>query len=143
MPDILDGLRNRVKQKQLGYDRTPPMVDSRHRRQRIDDRDGIEDYLLQHVPDMRHIAEVDIHSSHDQRESQGQNIQLEYTDGQQQHPPSEMHPTEDSENENHDQVDAVTDQRPHGSRYHHDVIGEMHLTQEVATIHNRTQAYGS
>ena len=143
MSDILDGLRNGVEQEQLGYDRAPPTVDSRHSRQRIDDRDGIEDHLLQHVPDMRHIAEIDIHGSHDQREAQCQNIQLEYADGQQQDPPSEMHSAEDGKDENHDQVDTVADQRPHGSRYNHDVIGEMHLTQEVATIHNGTQAYGS
>ena len=143
MPDILDGLRYRVEQEQLGYDRAPPTVDSRYRRQRIDDRNGIEDHLLQHVPDMRHIAEVDIHGSHDQREAQGQNIQLEDADGQQQDSPSEMHSTEDSKDEDHDQIDAVTDQRPHGSRYHHDVIGKVHLAQKVAAIHNRTQAYGS
>ena len=143
MPDILDGLRYRVEQKQLGNDGAPPMMDSRHRRQRIDDRDGIENHLLQHIPDMRDVTEVDVHGSHDQREAQGQNIQLEYADGQQQDSPSEMHPAEDGKDENHDQVDTVADQRPHGSRYNHDVIGEMHLTQEVATIHNGTQAYGS
>ena len=143
MPDILDGLRYRVEQKQLGNDGAPPMMDSRHRRQRIDDRDGIENHLLQHIPDMRDVTEVDVHGSHDQREAQGQNIQLEYADGQQQDSPSEMHPAEDGKDENHDQVDAVADQRPHGGRHDHNVIGEMHLTQEVATIHNRTQAYGS
>ena len=140
MPDILDGLRDGVEQEQLGYDRTPPMVDSRDRRQRIDDRDGIEDHLLQHVPDMRHVTEVDIHGSHDQREAQGKDIQLEYADGQQQDPPSEMHSAEDCKDENHNQVDAVADQRPHGGRHDHNIIWEMHLTQEVATIHNRTQA---
>ena len=98
----------------------------------VDDRCRIEHCLQHDFPDMRHVTKIDEQGSEQQCYTQAEAVQLQNTEGNQQHAPSVMGVGEETEQDNHQQIDTERNHGTHGGGSDDDVVREVNFTKQVA-----------
>ena len=137
--DIHNHLRGRIQHEQ--FCRPGELRIIRHHGNRVDDRSRIEHGLQYDFPDMRHIAEIYKQGSEQQCHAKTEAIQLQNAEWHQQYAPSVVRVGEETEQDDHQQIDAERNHGSHSGGSDDDVVREMHLAQQITTSDDGLHAH--
>ena len=116
---------------------------STHHRNRVNDGRTVEEELQSDFPEVADVTIFDEQRSQHQTNAQRQQVHFKNVQRQQQDCPTELHSGQQSEHKHHQQVEEQVDERGDRSGKNDDVLGEVDLTDEVATRYDRLQTLRS
>ena len=137
---VLNYLGGRVKQEELG----DIWVVGGDHGDGIDNGGGVEKCLDDNFPDMGNVAIFDVDGAEEERDAEGEDVELDDDEGGEEDGPVEIDAVDDGEKQDDTEVDTERNEGGDGSGDDEDVFGEVDFTEEVATRNDRldTEAGG-